>query len=126
MLNMLFIAVGGALGALSRYGLTHWIHQNYHPGFPWATLLINFFGSTAIGMVFVLAAEKNWLHSDYRMLFLMTGFLGAFTTYSTFSLDAMRLYESGAFLQSLFYVVGTTTSCIVGVVLGASLIRSFY
>lgn len=125
-MNLVFIALGGALGAVSRFLLSRLIIQSVPSDFPWATFAVNFSGSVLIGAFFVMAFEKEWFHANYIFPFFVTGFLGAFTTYSTFSLEAFRLYETGELLQAVVYVVGTTLSCLVGVLAGAVSIRSFY
>ncbi|MDP4916345.1 MAG: CrcB family protein, partial [Haliea sp.] len=84
MKYLVFVALGGAAGSVSRYLLAQWTQAQWQGGFPLATLMVNLFGSCAIGVVFVLL-ERQAIHPDWRGL-LMVGFLGAFTTFSTFSL----------------------------------------
>ena len=85
-MQWLAVAVGGALGALGRYGLNALIYQGYSGKFPLGTLCVNVLGSVAIGVLYVVIVERYLLPAMFRE-FLMIGLLGAFTTFSTFSLD---------------------------------------
>src|SRR5262245_54940507 len=105
MLQYVLVAAGGALGAMAR----HWVY-NAGP-FPGqksilATFLINVAGSLLIGMMYVLVTERAHLSPEWRSL-VSVGFLGAFTTYSTYSLDALQLLQQGALGTALLYLTGT-------------------
>lgn len=113
MRQILFVAAGGALGALARFGLSAWIHAAWAPRFPVATLGINAAGSLLIGVLWVLIAERASLHPDWRSV-AMTGFLGAFTTFSTFSLETVTLFEDGRVAEALAYVLGSVLLCVGG------------
>ena len=90
MIYSLTIALGGALGALSRY----WMISVLGGGrFPWGTFTVNVLGSCLIGVMYVLISEKAVLSDQWRSL-LMVGYLGAFTTFSSFSLDALLLLQA--------------------------------
>ena len=123
MIHLAYIAVGGALGAVSRYLMTLYV-DNLHEGrVPWGTLTVNLVGSLIIGIIFVVIVEKELIHSDFRHL-LVAGFLGAFTTYSTFSLESFRLIEDGYLLLAALYILSTTGVCLLGVWLGIYLSRA--
>jgi CrcB protein len=122
MKYLVFVALGGAAGSVSRYLLSQWTQAQWQGGFPLGTLLVNLLGSCAIGVVFALL-EKQVLHPDWRGL-LMVGFLGAFTTFSTFSLEAFALWESGQALQALGYVLASVTFCFLGAGLAITLTRA--
>ena len=108
------IALGGALGSVLRYLAVAAI------GAPWGTALVNVLGSLAIGAVFVLFDTRaGW------QLFLMTGVLGGFTTFSAFSLDTLKLIQQGQTLQAGLYVLTSVALSLVAVALGATLARSF-
>ncbi len=101
------VALGGAVGAVLRYFAGTLLT------FPLATLFVNVVGSFLIGLAFVLLATQ-----ERYVPFIMTGVLGGFTTYSTFSLDALRLIEGGQFGGAMFYVVGTLVLCLLGCACG--------
>lgn len=122
MSNLIFIALGGAGGALARYGLYVLVHGEESVRFPWATLAANALGSFAIGIAYVLIIERAMLHPDWRHI-AMIGFLGAFTTFSTFSLEALALFESGRTLVALGYVGLSVAACLLAVWCGMSLVR---
>jgi len=124
MIPFLYIACGGALGALCRYGLSEWIYSLHQGDVPWGTFVVNLIGSVVIGVVFVIVVEKELIHSDFKY-FLVAGFLGAFTTYSTFSLDTFHLVQDGLLLLAACYVIGTTLTCLLGLWTGIHLTRYF-
>lgn len=112
MKYLLFIALGGASGAVARYVVANWIHQLWEGHVPVGTLLVNVLGSFGIGIVFVLVVEKELLHPDWRGV-LMIGFLGAFTTFSTFSLETINLLETGHIFQALGYMLASVSLCVL-------------
>ncbi len=106
------IALGGALGSVLRHLLVAAI------GAPWGTLAVNVAGSFAIGLAFVaLGAREGW------QLFLMTGVLGGFTTFSAFSLDTLRLVQAGQVALAGAYVLGSVALSLAAVALGVALAR---
>lgn len=121
MQHLLSIAAGGALGALSRYWLGSHVHRLWDGNWPLGTLLVNTGGSLLIGIVFVLL-EREQLHPDWRSV-LMIGFLGAFTTFSTFSLETVELWQRGDAGIALAYVTGSVFSCVGGAAIGMALTR---
>jgi CrcB protein len=121
MKELLLIGLGGALGALSRYGFGQFTSRYYLGHFPLGTWLINVLGSFFIGILFVLIVERVKIHADYRLVF-MVGFLGAFTTFSSFSLETINLMMNGRIFTALFYVLASVMVCLLatwlGIVLG--------
>ena len=117
------IALGGALGAVSRYwtgyAVTTWLGSNY----PYGTLLVNITGSLLMGVLYVLMIEKTHLSSLWRSVSIV-GFLGAFTTFSTFSLQAFALFEESRFIAALGYVLISVTVCILAAAGGVVATRS--
>jgi len=112
MKYLLFIALGGATGAVSRYLLANWAHELWEGKLPVGTLLVNMLGSFAIGVVYVLLVERQIIHADWRGV-LMVGFLGAFTTFSTFSLETISLIEAGHIAHALAYMMGSAIICVI-------------
>lgn len=123
MVYSLAVAAGGALGALSRYWLLLWVTALGATRFPWGTLLVNVLGSCAIGVLYVLISEKLVLTEHWRAL-LVVGYLGAFTTFSTFSMDALLLLQDGRVLPAAAYVGGSVLLCLTGAWLGMMLMRA--
>ncbi len=113
MRDLLLVAGGGSLGALARFAVGETVQALWAPRFPFATLGINAAGSFVIGVLYVLIAERELLHPDWRSA-AMVGFLGAFTTFSTFSLETVTLLESGRALDALAYVAGSVLLCVGG------------
>ncbi len=111
MKYLVFIALGGAGGAVSRYLLANWVHSLWEGHWPLGTLLVNVIGSAAIGVLFVLL-EKSLIHPDWRGV-LMVGFLGAFTTFSTFSLETISLWEAGQVGHAIGYMLASAVLCVL-------------
>lgn len=124
MLQYLLVATGGALGAMARY----WVY-NAAPFMvqqaALATLLVNSVGSLLIGIAYVLLVEKSQLGPEWRNL-LNVGFLGAFTTYSTYSLDTLRFLQLGQYGNAVLYACGTLLVCVLLAWVGLLLARSVF
>jgi fluoride exporter len=123
MKYILFIALGGASGTVSRYLLANWVHGLWEGKLPMGTLLVNVLGSFAIGIVYVLVVERQYIHPDWRGV-LMVGFLGAFTTFSTFSLETITLFECGHFVHAVAYMFGSAIICVLMAGLAVQLTRA--
>ena len=113
-MNWLAVAIGGALGSVARYALSSWIFDITSHKFPYATLIVNVAGSFVMGILFVLIVERAALPAEMRSL-LMIGFIGAFTTFSAFSLDALGLWQNGHVLMSVIYMITTVILCLVAI-----------
>ncbi|ETN92354.1 camphor resistance protein CrcB [Gammaproteobacteria bacterium MOLA455] len=113
-MSWMAVAVGGALGAMARYGVSTWVVQLSNHRFPYATLTVNVLGSFVMGILFVLIVERSALPTEMRDLW-MIGFLGAFTTFSTFSLDALSLWQNGHLFMALLYVLATVVLCLLAI-----------
>ena len=124
MLQILAIAGGGALGALGRFWMSTGVYRLVGRDFPWGTLAVNALGSFLMGVLFVLFIERLAVGSDVRAAVLV-GFLGAFTTFSTFSVETLVLIEDGylarAFLNIWVSVLVCLLACWAGFALGRSL-----
>ena len=122
MKYLVFVALGGAGGAVARYLLASAVHNWTNHPIPFGTLVVNVLGSFLIGVLYVLIVEKMVVHEDWRSV-LMIGFLGAFTTFSTFSLESLALFENGQIASALFYILASVTLCILAVWCAAVLTR---
>jgi CrcB protein len=120
--NLLAIAVGGALGALSRYGLVHLVAGFVGRGFPWGTLLVNVVGSLIMGLLFVVVVQNEAVRREWEAV-LTVGFVGAFTTFSTFSLETLLMLQAGRALAAMAYVAGSVVLCVGACGLGMKLAR---
>lgn len=116
----LAVALGGAVGALGRAGIAATLTTA--GGVPWQTFTANTIGSLAIGVVWaaLVKAEAPPLWGA----FLITGVLGGFTTFSTFSLETVQLFEQGAWQTALGYVALSLLSCVLGAALGLWVVRA--
>lgn len=119
------VMCGGSLGAASRYGISLLSVRVLGTGFPWGTLIVNLLGCFLIGVLFTLAARARLLTPDMRLL-LITGYMGALTTFSTFALETVSAGRGGMLLQSLANVLANNVGGIACTFFGiwvASLIR---
>lgn len=98
MLNILFIALGGAIGALMRYGISGWVQQWTKSPFPWGTMVVNIIGCFIIGICGALLAGSH-LRAEYRP-FILIGVLGSFTTFSTFGYETFLLINEEQFTKA--------------------------
>ncbi len=119
------IAAGGALGAVSRHFVNQGIMSVTKATFPLGIMSINILGSFLMGVLVALFAAKLDLSQGWK-LFLSTGFLGAFTTFSTFSLDTMTLFSRGDVAGSALYVAGSVILSIAGVFAGSWIVWKFF
>lgn len=105
MLPVLLVALGGALGAVARFLVAEFFLRRVGAGFPWGTLFINVTGCVVIALFFAISGTQA-LNPNYRYL-IPIGFVGAYTTFSTFSLETQRLLERGAFGAAAAYVLAS-------------------
>ncbi|TNE35782.1 MAG: fluoride efflux transporter CrcB [Alphaproteobacteria bacterium] len=123
-MNMLLsVALGGAIGACARYGAAQLFLRMMGPGYPYGTLFVNVFGSFLMGMLVETLALRWSPPAELRVL-LVTGFLGAFTTFSTFSLDVSLMVERGQSLTAALYVLLSVVLSIGGLFAGLHLMRT--
>jgi fluoride exporter len=120
----LIIGIGGFLGANARFLLGGWIAQRYGTSFPYGTMVINVSGSFVIGFFLVLISERFIVHPNWRLFFAI-GFLGAFTTFSTYSFESFALIQQRSFLLALANLLGSVMLGQVAVVAGMTLARLF-
>jgi len=120
---VILVALGGAFGAAARYLVDGWISDRTGGQFPWGTLAINASGAFALGVLFALSVEREFLPAWIRGP-VMIGFIGAYTTFSTLMLEAWRLWEDGASSLALADLAGSTILGVVAVVAGLSVGRA--
>lgn len=120
MLRWGLVAIGSALGGVLRYGLARWIVP-VPGGWPVATMTANMVGSFAIGLLAALLLLRAPENSENLRLFVMTGVLGGFTTYSAFALETSLLLSGGQTLRAAGYVVATVLACLAAVLAGRAL-----
>ena len=125
-MEYLWVGLGGFVGANARYALGVWIADRVGPSFPLPTLVVNVSGSLAIGIILVLLTERFVVDPAWRLL-LMVGFLGGYTTFSSYTFEALALVEQGDWLPALWYVVGSNglglAATYAGMVLARALSR---
>ena len=122
MSKVLTIAIGGALGALARYWLNAFVATRWPTNFPLGTFIINITGSFVIGFFLTFATVRYDLHPHWR-LFIAVGFLGAYTTFSTFEYETLKLIEEGHLPTALFYVLSSVIVGLIAVWAGAAAAR---
>jgi len=122
--QLIAIAAGGAAGALLRFWVANGVYQLLGRGFPYGTLAVNVLGSLAMGLLYVLLLERSTASPELRAA-LLVGFLGAFTTFSTFSIETFNLIEQAelfkAGLNMLLSVSACLIACWFGLVIGRQL-----
>ena len=118
------VAVGGALGAVSRYSFGLVALALIGNRFPWATLGVNVVGSFLIGLAAVLIGDRIVDGELWRPL-IIVGFLGAFTTFSAFSLDTLLLLQQGNYNSAFAYILGSVVLCLGATVAGMQLAKIF-
>ncbi|SEQ76715.1 camphor resistance protein CrcB [Amphritea atlantica] len=124
MLHLLSVAAGGATGALARYWVSGVLVNNAQYKLPYGTMLCNVLGSFLMGVFFVLIMEKARINPELRPI-LMVGFLGAFTTFSTFSLEAVTMLQEGHIMSAAIYILMSVVLCMVALYSGLWFTRLF-
>ncbi len=125
MTMFLYAAIGGALGAAARYGVNLTAPKLLGHGFPWATMIVNVSGSFVMGLLITVMALA-WSTSQEMRVFLATGVLGGFTTFSAFSLDFVTLYERKEYGLAFGYAGSSVVMSLVAVFAGLYLARTVF
>ena len=129
MLQILAISIGGALGAVSRFyvsqSVNDWALSWGESRIPWGTVSVNVAGSLLLGLMFVVFAEKVQLAEEWRSL-VSIGLLGSFTTFSTYSLEALLLIDKGQYALAASYASGSVILCLVACYAGMQAGRALF
>lgn len=123
MINYFIIGIGGFIGAITRYTLAVWIGQQWGRTFPLGTFVINVSGSFLMGLLMTLLAEKFMMNPQWRLL-LVVGFLGAYTTFSTFAYETDSLLKDGELFYAALNIVLSVFVGFVALKLGEVIARS--
>lgn len=124
LVQLFSIMLGGAIGAASRYLLSNLIYDWLGRDFPYGTLAVNIIGSFLMGLLSLLLMQKSHIDPAIK-LGLLVGFLGALTTFSTFSLDTLALMQDGALIRALLNVLVSVIVCVTAVWLGMITAKQF-
>ena len=118
-------AAGGAVGAVMRLLVSTWFLARVGTGFPWGTFTVNVTGAFAVGIVLQLAATRSGF-SPYLRVFLATGILGGYTTFSAFAYETYGLGAAGLTVQSVAYAAGSVLAGLAAVCAGITLVRALH
>ena len=122
-MRTIWVGIAGFFGAIARYALGGFISARTNSAFPWETLVINVSGCFALGLIFTVLTERFLPHPTLRIA-LTVGFLGAYTTFSTFSFETMRLAQDGALMLAAANVVSSIGAGLLAVYAGTWLGRA--
>ncbi|TWF54200.1 fluoride efflux transporter CrcB [Neorhizobium alkalisoli] len=125
MTNVVLVAVGGAIGSVFRYLVGVWAVRLFGPSFPWGTFAVNVIGSFFIGLMVEMIARRFNASAEMRV-FIVTGIIGGFTTWSSFTLDTMVLLERGAALPAFAYLAGSLVISFAAIFAGLALGRAMF
>lgn len=117
------LMIGGSLGAVTRWGIHYWIDTRVASAFPWGILAVNTLGCFLFGWLFGLFEQRQWF-SDAVQLGIFTGFLGSFTTFSTFSWNTLQLIRDDRFGLAFGNIAGSVVLALIGVTAGFWLARA--
>lgn len=119
---LFFIFLGGGIGSVFRYLLTLWTNRQLTTAFPTGTFAVNITGCFLIGLLYGIAIRYSWLNAEWR-LFLITGICGGYTTFSSFSYEAVGLIRVGNYGYFLLYVTGSVVLGLLATMSGTALMR---
>ncbi|OUR81876.1 camphor resistance protein CrcB [Cycloclasticus sp. 46_120_T64] len=122
MTQILAIAAGGSIGAVMRYLVSTGVYSYLGRGFPYGTLVVNVLGSLLMGLLYELFLQRLAMSAELRAM-LLVGFLGAFTTFSTFSIETINLIEQGYLLKAVGNILASVILCVLAAWLGLQLAR---
>lgn len=122
-MQFLWIGIGGFLGANARFIISREMGIRFGVAFPYGTLLVNILGSFVIGIIFTLLTDRVVPDPIWRQ-FVVIGFLGGFTTFSSYAMETMLLIQDGRWSSALMYVLGNNVVCLLACAVGIFVARS--
>lgn len=122
MQQLLAIAGGGAIGAIFRFGMSNGVYRLLGRDFPYGTMVVNVLGSLLMGLFFVVLVERMAVSAEWRLA-LLVGLLGSFTTFSTFSMETLALFDSGLPIKAILNVMLSVVLCLAATWLGLTIGR---
>ena len=125
MQQLIYIGIAGFFGSISRYLVAGWASSLSSGRFPVGTMTVNIVGSLLLGFLFTLSTERLSIHPDIKLA-LTVGFLGSFTTFSTFSLETFNLFKEGDIYLSIMNIVMNLFFSIIAVVIGIAAAKLIY
>ncbi|NTU89348.1 MAG: fluoride efflux transporter CrcB [Actinobacteria bacterium] len=123
LVDIMIVVLGAGIGGGARYAIGGWITNNLSTSFPWHTLAINISGAFLLGLLMALSIDRGVVPGSWR-LFLGTGVLGGFTTFSTLSYESVALIEQGLFVQGAGNMLGTAVIGILAAIVGLAVGRA--
>jgi CrcB protein len=120
MATILLVGIGGFLGANTRYLLDQWVTNRWPMFFPWGTFIINLSGSFILGFFMAFAEQRPWVSRETRLLFAV-GFVGAYTTFSTYAYESLRLAQDGQMALAALYITASVMLGLIAIFAGFAL-----
>jgi CrcB protein len=112
-MNIILIFFGAGLGGVCRYAMSHLVHHFLGRGFPYGTLIVNISGSFLMGFLFVFTLDRLPAQATFLRALLLIGFLGGYTTFSSFSIETWNLFESGAWSEAFLNIMLHVILCLL-------------
>jgi CrcB protein len=125
MMQWLMIAIGGALGSIARFAAVGYLTPMLNYRFPIGTFIVNIVGSFLIGVAYVVIVEKQLIPPEWR-LFFITGILGGFTTFSSFSLEILQTWQEGHVFNAIFYAASSVVLGLLFAYVGMQLTQKLF
>lgn len=122
MKGFLLVFVGSGIGGVLRYGISLAFAPSLIIKFPWPTLIANIIAAFLVGLFYSFAAQKAWLDKNYLLL-LVTGLCGGLSTFSTFSLETLKLWQNQQYMWSVFYVGSSIITCLIFTYIGTKIVQ---
>lgn len=122
LVELMWVGIGGGVGAISRYLVGRELSERANSLFPYGTFTVNMIGAFLIGILFAILTERG-VGPDHLRMLLVVGFVGGFTTFSSYTLEAINLVESGHWNTALLYVLGSNLLGLIACMAGITIVR---